>query len=117
MRHESCVFQKGNNMAFPVVVQALWGPVFIDAGEIESAERTPIGGNNVRLNMASGSFITITGASARALRAIGVACPGDSPEPEGQSAADVPEVLLNDFRGKRFLAVESVRVLPDGRVI
>lgn len=104
-------------MAFPVVVQALWGPVFIDAGDIESAERTLIGGDNVRLNMASGSFITITGASALALRAIGVACPGDTPEPEGQTAGDISDVLLNDFRGKRFLAVESVRVLPDGRVI
>lgn len=90
-------------MAFPVVVQALLGPIFIDAGDIESAEHTWIGGDNVRLNMAGGSFITITAASARALRTIGVACLGDTPEPEGQSALYASGPPLGDFRGGDFL--------------
>jgi hypothetical protein len=90
-------------MTFPVVVQALWGPISIDARDIESAEHTPIGGDNVRLNMAGGSFITITAGSARALRAIGVVCLDDAPEPAGKNALCTSGAPLSDFRGDDFL--------------
>lgn len=90
-------------MKIPVVVQALWGAVVIDAAEIVSAEHTRIGGENVRLNMAGGNFIAITTASARALRAIGVVCLNDAPEPVGQNALSASGALLGDFRGSDFL--------------
>jgi len=90
-------------MRLQVVVQALWGAVVIDPAEIESAERTHIGEDNVRLNMAGGNYITITTASARALKAIGVVCLNDAPEPEGQHAQSASGALLRDFRGRNFL--------------
>jgi len=90
-------------MRLRVVVQALWGAVVIDPADIESAERTHIGEDSVRLNMAGGNFITITIASARALKAIGVVCLNDAPEPEEQHAESTYGTMLRDFRGRDFL--------------